>query len=227
MGTSSSATPTARSRLRSPCSRWASPSRRGWGRPPTPGGTVDGHPAMWVSRGVSPELVWEYKPGAWASLLPEGASKAEATRIADSAQFGTQDPIPLPFHRGDRHKGRPGDSSQPAVRRGPGAAWSRDVDGEDSRCIRPVQRRQGRRQHQRHVRIQWADDQCECERTRCQRDRWARRIGEVPRLDHLLRRRPVGGRPTPSADESSSEAAGSEPVLGSASGAAEHRPSVW
>jgi hypothetical protein len=66
--------------------------------PYTPGGTVDGHPAVWAPMGVSAELVWQYEPGAWARLSAEGASNAEATRIADSVQFGGQHSIAMLFH---------------------------------------------------------------------------------------------------------------------------------
>ena len=63
----------------------------------TPAGTVDGQPAEWMSGMSDPELLWQYEPGAWAVLLVEGATQDQATRVADSLRFGSQDPVAMPF----------------------------------------------------------------------------------------------------------------------------------
>lgn len=61
-------------------------------------GTVEGQPAVWISDTSGPRLTWQYEPGAWAVLLAEGATNAQATRIANGLRFGTQDPMTMPFH---------------------------------------------------------------------------------------------------------------------------------
>lgn len=63
----------------------------------TPAGSVDGQPAAWLGGSSDPELLWQYKTGAWADLLVEGATKAQALRVADNLRFGRQSPVALPF----------------------------------------------------------------------------------------------------------------------------------
>lgn len=67
--------------------------------PYTDAGTVSGHKAVWAQGGLSyPQLVWQYKPGAWADLLYAGKNPSDANKIGDNLEFGPLAPMTMPLH---------------------------------------------------------------------------------------------------------------------------------